>query len=82
MAEQRVANAQTPDRYRLAAPIRPVSKSGDCPALKAQRGWFETNAGHHGPLAHLGERRDGIAEVARSKLARSTNSKGAAQECR
>lgn len=46
MEEHRVANAKAPDRYRSAAPICLVSKSGDCPALKAQRGWFESNARH------------------------------------
>lgn len=73
-------------RLPVSAPIRPVSKSGDCRALKARRGRFESDAGHqYGPLAHLGERRDGIAEVARSKLARSTNRgqhKGADDPCK
>ena len=32
-----------------------------------------TTLRHHGPLAQLGERRDGIAEAASSNLARSTN---------
>jgi hypothetical protein len=46
-AEPFVANEQTSDRYRPVAPIRPVSKSGDCLGLKNRRGWIETSAGHH-----------------------------------
>ena len=57
-AEPHVANVKTPDRYRPVAPVRPVSKSGDCPGLKNRRGRIETGAGHHfGPLVITGARR-------------------------
>ena len=57
-AEPHVANVKTPDRYRPVAPVRPVSKSGDCLGLKNRRGRIETGAGHHfGPLVITGARR-------------------------
>lgn len=47
MVERHLAKVGTPDRYRLAAPIRPVSKSGDCTRLKSGGGLFESGSGHH-----------------------------------
>ena len=46
-AEYRGANAVTRVRLSSSAPNQcPVSKSGDCAALKAQTGRFESDAGH------------------------------------
>src|SRR5690606_8862495 len=45
-----VANVKAGVRLSLSAPIRSVSKSGDCGGLKNRRGWIETSAEHHGPV--------------------------------
>src|SRR6185436_8109359 len=62
------------DRYPPSAPIRLDSDRGRHVRLKIGRGLLDTGSRHHGPIAHLGERRAGSAEAASSNLARSTNS--------